>query len=228
MVKAQTQEILFRIKIIEIWTTRTRLLRLFEEVEAEENYESDGDDEQSEIDEIEQRSEQDFEDDVDDDIPVATTREIAEIIDVEQEFKDDAADYVAAIRDPVFIGRDKLTKWKKHCPPTNVRTRPVNIVSQLPGVKAYAKSIKSPIDIRLCLFDEEMLNIIVDCTKIKINSISQNFSREREKEREIKALIGLLYLARVRKANHMNLGDLWRTDGTGVEAFRLGMNTIKL
>ncbi|KAJ8957297.1 hypothetical protein NQ314_006583 [Rhamnusium bicolor] len=76
-----------------------------------------------------------------------------------------------------------------------------------------------------------MLNIIVGCTNIKINSISQNFSRERYVRPinlvEIKALIGVLYFAEVRKVNHMHLSNLWRTDGSGVEAFRLGMNRIR-
>ncbi|KAJ8929914.1 hypothetical protein NQ314_017348 [Rhamnusium bicolor] len=44
---------------------------------------------------------------------------------------------------------------------------------------------------------------------------------------EIKELIGLLYLAGVRTSNHMNLGNLWRIDGSGVEAFRLAMNRIR-
>ncbi|KAJ8943993.1 hypothetical protein NQ314_009576 [Rhamnusium bicolor] len=131
----------------------------------------------------------------------------------------------------VFICKGRITKWNKHCPSKNVRTRSANIVLQLPGVKPYDKSKNSSLDIWLCLFDEEMLNIIVDCTNIEINSISQNFSRERDVRPtnlvEIKALIRLLYVAGVRKANHMNLGDLWRTDGSGVEAFRLKMNRIR-
>lgn len=193
-------------------TEQARLLRLFEEVETDEDYGNDDDDEQGDIDSIEQRSENS---------------------DTEQEFEDGGGDYVPVpvTRDAVFIGKDKVTQWKKHFPPKNIRTLSANIVLQLPGVKAYAKSKKSPLDIWLCLFDEEMLNIIVDCTNIKINSIAQNFSRERDVRTtnliEIKALIGILYLAGVRKANHMNLGDLWRTDGSGVEAFRLGMNRIR-
>lgn len=193
---------------------QARLLRLFEEVPTDdENYGSDDDDEQGEIDNVET---------------------ISNSSDTEQELDDDVVNnepVVAVTREPCFIGKDNKTKWSKHCPPQNVRTRRTNIVLQLPGVKSYAKSKKSPLDIWLCLFDDEMLNKIVDCTNIKINSISQKFSRDRDVRStnivEIKALIGLLYLAGVRKANHMNLADLWRTDGSGVEAFRLGMNRIR-
>lgn len=193
---------------------QARLLQLFDEVQSEEedygsDGDGDGDDERDKEDYVERRSEssgseQEFDDAEDDNIPDATTRE------------------------PYFTGKDNITKWNKNCPPKNVRTAHKNIVLQLPGVKTYAKSKKLPMDIWLCLFDEEMLNIIVDCTNIKIESVSQNFTRERDARpttfSEIKALIGLLYLAGVRKANHMNLADLWRTDGNGVEAFHLGMN----
>lgn len=92
---------------------QARLLRLFEEVETDEqNYGSDDDDEQDDIDNVEQRSgsdtEQEFDDGADncDDVPVVVTRE------------------------PYFIGKDNITKWDKHCPPKNVRTRHTNIVVQ--------------------------------------------------------------------------------------------------
>ncbi|KAK9886264.1 hypothetical protein WA026_015775 [Henosepilachna vigintioctopunctata] len=59
---------------------QARLLKLFEEVESDEDYGGDDDDEQGEIDNIEQRlessdTEQEFDDDGDDFTPVAVTRE---------------------------------------------------------------------------------------------------------------------------------------------------------
>ncbi|CAK1595330.1 unnamed protein product [Parnassius mnemosyne] len=41
---------------------------------------------------------------------------------------------------------------------------------------------------------------------------------------ELKAFIGLLYLAGVTKSNRQCLKDLWRTDGTGVDIFRTTMS----
>ncbi|KAF2890038.1 hypothetical protein ILUMI_16135, partial [Ignelater luminosus] len=43
------------------------------------------------------------------------------------------------------------------------------------------------------------------------------------KEVEIKALIGLLYIAGVYKANRLNIEDLWQTDGSEIEFFCLTM-----
>ncbi|XP_072394949.1 LOW QUALITY PROTEIN: uncharacterized protein [Diabrotica undecimpunctata] len=153
--------------------------------------------------------------------------------DTEQECEDDQTEgKVSFRREPYCIGKDKLTKWKKHCPPKNVRTRSTNILIRLPAIKEFVKTQLTPIDIWNCIFDEEMLNLVVDCTNIKIESVTNDYNRQRDVKPtlidfdivEIKALIGLLYLAGIRKANHMNLGDLWRTDGTGIETFRLVMS----
>ncbi|KAK9679981.1 Transposase IS4 [Popillia japonica] len=56
---------------------------------------------------------------------------------------------------------------------------------------------------------------------------NNNYSRSRDLRPtnidEINALI-LLYLAGVRKAKYLNTEDLWKTDGTGIETFRLIMS----
>lgn len=41
---------------------------------------------------------------------------------------------------------------------------------------------------------------------------------------ELKALIGILYLAGLIKSNRQSLQDLWRTDGTGVDIFGTTMS----
>jgi hypothetical protein len=41
---------------------------------------------------------------------------------------------------------------------------------------------------------------------------------------EIKACIGLLYMAGVFKSSRQNLGDLWANDQTGMEIFSFTMN----
>ena len=44
---------------------------------------------------------------------------------------------------------------------------------------------------------------------------------------EIEDFIGLLYMAGVMRASHLNLFNLWSTDGTGVTYFRNCMNMRK-
>lgn len=184
-----------------------RLLRLYEEVSTESENEEYDDEE--EVDRIETRSDDS---------------------DTEQEFDESEQENSNRFtyREPTYIGKDRITKWRKHSGPRNVRTRKQNIIKILPGVKAAVRDMKSPIDIWTFFFDENMLENIVSYTNIKIQSLSENFSRDRDAKPtnipEIKALFGLLYLAGVRRANHLNTQDLWKVDGTGIEAFRLTMS----
>ncbi|KAJ8964793.1 hypothetical protein NQ314_004600 [Rhamnusium bicolor] len=50
-----------------------------------------------------------------------------------------------------------------------------------------------------------------------------NFARERDalctNKLEIEAILGLLYLAGVAKSSHVNICDLWATDGMGLDRF---------
>lgn len=70
-----------------------------------------------------------------------------------------------------------------------------------------------------------MLNMIVENANYFISSIADNYLRESyartTTKNEIQALIGLFYYAGVLKSNHLNDEDLWRTDGSSVEIFRL-------
>jgi len=55
--------------------------------------------------------------------------------------------------------------------------------------------------------------------------VKKKFSRDRDARftdiLETRAFIGLLYYAGILKANHLNADELWKTDGSGVEIFRL-------
>lgn len=189
-----------------------RLLKLYEEVETEEEY--DDEDDGWEKDVVETRSDDS---------------------DTEQEF--DEAEHQMDIefphRVPFLTGKDGITKWRKHCTVRTVKTRQQNIIKTFPGVKVIAKNLKSPLDIWNFFFTDEMLEVIVESTNKKIQTLSQNYSRERDAKPtniiEIKALIGLLYLAGVRHVNRLNSLDLWKVDGSGIEAFRLtmGINRFK-
>lgn len=128
----------------------------------------------------------------------------------------------------VYIGEDKVTKWKVAEPTQSIRTRRRNIVLHLPGTKGQAKNAKSPIEAWQCFFTHEILQKIVDYTNLYINDIKDNFSRERDAKpttlEELNALLGLLYYAGVLKSSHLHTEELWATDGTGVQIFQCVMS----
>lgn len=132
-------------------------------------------------------------------------------------------------RVPCYVGKDNTTKWKIHCPPKkSVRTRQSNIVLRLPGVKPYGKDAKTPLDCWNLFIDQQILDIIVENTNLYILKCRPNYSRERSAnctdKVEVKALIGLLYLAGCLKSNHLSVHDLWDRNGCGVERFWVTMS----
>lgn len=62
-------------------------------------------------------------------------------------------------------------------------------------------------------------------------SVSSQNTRKRDAKStdktELKAFIGLFYLAGLHRSNRQNLEDLWASDGTGIELFRLTMSLRK-
>lgn len=127
-----------------------------------------------------------------------------------------------------YIGRDKLTVWKKSKFRPKVRTPACNIVLHLPGSRGEAKNVTNPSCCISLLIDDSMLEKIVSYTNIFIKKITPNFCRERDAKEtnliELKALIGLLYLSGLHKSSHVNVRDLWATDGSGIEIFRSTMS----
>jgi len=136
---------------------------------------------------------------------------------------------ITTISEPkFFLGKDKITKWYKNNPPFNVRTRRHNIVLHLPGVKRIDKDAKSVLDCWKLFFPDTVVIDIVECTnkylaKIRANYQNNKNVRDTTKE-EMDALLGLLYLAGYLRSNHLNLHDLWRTDGFSPEYFRAVMS----
>lgn len=56
-------------------------------------------------------------------------------------------DYYTVISEPgFFLGRDKITKWNKNSPSTNVRNCRHNTVLHLPEVKQIARDTKLVLD----------------------------------------------------------------------------------
>lgn len=128
-----------------------------------------------------------------------------------------------------YLGKDKTTKWMKVPRQKKRRTEPHNIITRLPGVIHEARQAKLPIECWSNMFSDEMLQKIVEYTNQYIRlEVRDRYDRERDANDtdliEIKAFIGVLYLAGTLHANRMMLEDLWGTDGHGVEIFRLVMS----
>lgn len=156
--------------------------------------------------------------------------------DTEQEASDDGTDGSDTDDNDMFFGREKSkgkkplekTKWNKNPPSQRVRSKPHNIIRKLPGVIGTAKLAKTPLECWSCIMDDEIMGIIVQHTNQYIESIKSLFQRDRDAKPidiiELKAFIGLLYLAGVHRGNRQSLEDLWGSEGDGIEKFRLVMS----
>ena len=128
---------------------------------------------------------------------------------------------------PVIYGKDKKYAWRSHPPSTSGRTKKCNIVTNEPGVNSFAKNAQSPLECWQLYFPDEILNEIVNHTNSRLDQMRSKYNRERDvlatSLDEIKSLYGLLYIAGVLKSSHLNVEDLWATDGTAPECFRFTM-----
>lgn len=121
-------------------------------------------------------------------------------------------------------------RWSQKTYAKNVRTRSENIITHLPGVKQIAKNIRTVLGSWSLFITEEMLHHITEYTNVKLLSVSQSYDAAHQylvkptDAAELKAVLGLLYLAGLYKGNRQNLGDFWCTDGSGVELFRTTMS----
>jgi len=125
-------------------------------------------------------------------------------------------------------GKDNIIKWYTDPPPRNVRTPHRNIVTHLPGVKSAAKNAKTIIHSWELFFPNDCLQEITTCTNIYLAKIRDNYQRDKDvldtDVEEIRALIGLLYIAGMLRNNHINLSDLWANDGFSPDIFRAVMS----
>ncbi|KAJ8972604.1 hypothetical protein NQ314_000095 [Rhamnusium bicolor] len=129
-----------------------------------------------------------------------------------------------------WYGKDR-TKWSKEAP-SGRKTLSHNIITVLPGLNGPARQNRptSPLEAWKLLFTDDMIQIIVQFTNIKIDEIKVNYSKfktrtnsrrkylptfiQNTEELEIRAFIGLLYMQGVFKSGHEDLKYLWATDGT--------------
>lgn len=129
---------------------------------------------------------------------------------------------------PKFFGKDG-TPWLKHLPQKrSTKTRRQNLVTKLPGVLREAKNKSEIIDCWNIFFLMNVLQDIVSFTNQKLDEIRVAYERPRDclptNLEEVMAFIGLLYLAGVKKGQHLNTSELWATDGTAPDYFQATMS----
>lgn len=129
---------------------------------------------------------------------------------------------------PQFFGKDG-TPWLKHLPQLNAtKTRRQNIVTKLPGVLGEAKDKSEIIDCWNIFFPMNILQSIVTFTNQKLDEMRVAYGRPRDclptNLEEVMAFLGLLYLAGVKKGQHLNTNELWTADGTAPDYFQATMS----
>ncbi|KAJ8930257.1 hypothetical protein NQ314_016950 [Rhamnusium bicolor] len=191
-----------------------KLQRLLEECLSDESDENDNN-----YDDNEEEGEED------------NVEEREESTDTEQEYEDVETQLDSHREDRlIFTGKDGTTIWRKHPLRNMVRRGAKNIVTQVPGVKGPAQGIKDPLEIFNLFFDDGVLDLIIENTNKYLASASDNYGPETytrpTNKIEIQALLGILLLtiSGVKKCNHLNAVDLFKTNGTVPEIFRLVMS----
>ncbi|KAE9528810.1 hypothetical protein AGLY_012385 [Aphis glycines] len=141
-------------------------------------------------------------------------------MDFDNSYNESDDDVPLSMRVQYFVGKDG-TKWFRKNPTQNIRTIKQNLVTEKSGVKGVAKNAKSEMESWEIFFSNPIIETIVKCTNIYIAKVRCNFSRDRDaldtNNREIKALIGCLYIIGAIKGGHRSTLDLWKTDGLGAE-----------
>ena len=73
-----------------------------------------------------------------------------------------------------------------------------------------------------------MLELCVEKTNLLIRDKRENYTQKSKARHtdnvKMKAFLGLLLLAVTYHSNRMNIDNLWKTDGTGFDVFRLTMS----
>lgn len=150
------------------------------------------------------------------------------LTDSEQSIDSESEDEETQTRGLRYLGKDKKTSWSMHPPRPNVRRKKENIVTKKPGAKATAANAKTIVDAWKLFFPDSLLLDIVNYTNVHLEKMRQKYTRERDcpntAPEEISALFGLLYMAGVKKASHLNVQELWANDGTTPECFRAVMS----
>lgn len=151
-------------------------------------------------------------------------------------------DTSSAYRSNYYFGKNNCMRWAKQ-PPAQSRTPAHNIISVSVGKPKGSPTNLGPDSSIVHVFDlfidENILKTTVLHTNAKIQEVQlkyKSFKRAHSSRTiwrptfinltnitEVRAFIGLLYLAGLYKSNHENLSSLWASDGTGRDIFRCTM-----
>lgn len=193
---------------------QARLLRIWEEIQAEED---------DAVDAVEELA---YEEDVTQ--TRDTDSETEQEMDQDESDSDTSSDNSKLRQKSYFTGKDGKSKWNKICGSKNVRTRTENLILILPGVKGNARNMRSHTECWELIISKEIVQIITENTNRYIESVADKYKRDRSTRStdviEIRALLGLLYLAGVLKSGRINSKELWDRNGIGAQRFWLTMS----
>ena len=148
--------------------------------------------------------------------------------DVEKESEEESGQEEEVAGKNIVLGKDQVTKWELEASVRSVKIRSHNILTEKPGVKGRAKASKTVFECWNNFISDNILALIVEKTNKLIAARKADYCRERDCTPtdigEIRAFIGLLYMAGVLRNSKLNTSDLWNNDGTGVEIFRTVMS----
>lgn len=143
--------------------------------------------------------------------------------------EEDAEEGILRRHQDEYIGKDG-TKWAKQPVRLSTKITRENIITEPFGVRHPYKDKKSHVECFDLFISEEILIVIFLHTNEKIR-YSNLLNNRREDPTtaettiiELKALFGLLFLAGLFRSGRQNTNDLWRSDGTGIEIFRMTMS----
>lgn len=157
------------------------------------------------------------------------------------EFQRRAIDRIPQRRLPKYIfGRLRKNEygppyyWTTEEPRRDVRTPARNIVRGLPGLTGTARALgnnPSRESVWKLLFDENIIQLIVENTNVKLTSVKKKLGQTTEKSNyrntdvvEINAYIGLLLYSSILKSSNENMESLFTKDVTGRPLFTATMS----
>lgn len=143
--------------------------------------------------------------------------------ETEQELDENDSNAVQSTTDK-YIGKDGTIWNARAYKPT--RTPIENIFTSTSRLTEFSKHVKTPRESWDLFFS--FMDSILEYTNIYIIKMQQKY-RDLKHARladidELNALFGLLYLAGLHKSSHVNVRDIWATDGTGLEIFPATMS----
>lgn len=125
--------------------------------------------------------------------------------------------------------------WSTTEPPQNVRTPASNIVrGGIPGLSAHSRALGNkpdPVEVWNLLFDQNMLQMVVQNTNQKLSTVKANLGHGTEKSNyratdvaEVNAYMGLLLLSSILKSSHEDMRSLFSKGITNRPIFTATMS----